>query len=199
MTTIISDGTASSVGNKAKVSDNRLFTHAISETEAAHSAEIGDAYNINTGTIGLTSTTASGVLYLKNNENQDLFIEAFAAGIGSAGTTTDVATITMIRNPTTGTLISDATAVDINQNRNFGSSKTLTADAYKGAEGKTVTNGDNIVQFYVGAGARLFAPIDLILTKGDSIAITIDTNTSTGTTNIYSALVVHLKDSELKD
>lgn len=191
---IINDGTGK--GNKAKVSGNRLFVHGITEDESIHATEDGDSYNINTGTIGLTSTTASGVLYVKNNEDRDFTIRAIAVGISSAGTTTDMSTITLIRNPSTGTLISGATNVDMNQNKNFGSTKTLTVDAYKGAEGNTVTNGDDIAQFFTPAGSRLFANIDFIIPKGNSIAITIDTNTSSGTTNVYAAVIGYLKETD---
>jgi hypothetical protein len=194
MSLIIQDGTGS--GNTSKVGGNRLFTHAITEEEAIHSSEQGDAYNLNTGTIGLTSSTASSIMYVKNNESRDLVIEALACGVGSAGTTTDVTTITVVRNPTS---VDYSTAVDINQNRNFGSSKTLSVDAYKGAEGSTTTGGNNIIQFFMGAGTRLFAPINLILPKGASIAIEADTNTSSGTTNVYAAMVCYLKDSNLQD
>ena len=108
--------------------------------------------------------------------------------------------IKIVRNPTAGTLIDGATAVDMNQNRNFGSNNTLADSlAYKGAEGNTVTDGDDIIQFYTGAGSRLFASINLVLTKGSSIAVTIDTNTSSGTTNVYAALVLHLKDPASSD
>jgi hypothetical protein len=191
---IINDGTGT--GNRAKVSGNRLFAHTITEGEQLHAAESGDAYNINTGTIGLTNSTASGVLYLANNEDRDIIIEALAVGVGSAGTVTDVSTVTVIRNPTS---VSFSTAVDMNQNRNFGSSKTLTADAFKGAQGATVTGGDSIVQFYTGAGTRLYAPIDLIIPKGNSVAVTIDTNTTSGTSNVYAALICYLKETDYLD
>jgi hypothetical protein len=194
MSKIIMDGTGT--GNTAKVGGNRLFGHSVTEDEAIHSTEKGDAYNINTGTIGLTSASESSVLYIQNNEEQDLIIEALAVGIGSAGTVSDLSAIKVIRNPTS---VSYSAAVDMNQNRNFGSSKTLTADAYKGAEGATHTGGNEIIQFFAGAGTRLFAPINLLLPKGSSIAVNIDTNTSSGTTNVYAAVVCYLKDTNLQD
>lgn len=193
--TIIKDGTGT--GKTARIDNtNKMDVHSVTYTEAVEAAENGDAYNINTGTIALTTSTASGVIYLKNNEDRDLVIDSIEVGIGSAGTVTDSSIVTLIRNPTTGTLISNANAVDMNENRNFGSSKTLIADVYKGAEGNTVTDGDNFAQFYVGAGSRLFAPTDLIIPKGSSIAITIDTNTSSGTTNVYAVFICHLKRSD---
>jgi hypothetical protein len=192
--TILDDGTGT--GNRAKVASNRLFTHAISEGESVHATEKANSYNINTGTIGLTSASDSGIFYLENSENADLVIEAVAAGVGSAGTTSDVTTVTLVRSPTS---VSFSTAVDMNQNRNFGSSKTLTATAYKGAEAATITGGDDIIQFFMGSGTRLFAPINLVIPKGESMAIRMNTNTTGGTTNVYAAVVCYLKDADLKD
>ncbi len=190
----ISDGTGS--GNRAKVSGQRLFIHAIQEDEGLNATEDGDAYNLNTGDIALTSSNVSGIMYCKNNESRDLHIQAVALGVDSAGTTNNVSKVVLIRNPTS---VSFSTAVDMNQNRNFGSSKTLTADVYKGAEGATVTGGNSIIQFYMASGSRLFAGIDMVLTKGDSMAVTIDTNTSSGTTTIYAALIIHLKNNDFID
>lgn len=194
MSSIIQDGTGT--GNAAKVGGNRLFVHSITEAEAIHSTEEGDAYNLNTGTIGLTSSTASSIMYVQNNEVQDLVIEALAVGVSSGGTTTDSTTVTVIRNPTS---VDYSTAADMNQNRNFGSSKTLTADVFKGAEGSTTTGGNSIIQFFMGSGTRLFAPINLLLPRGASVAIEMNTNTSSGTTNVYAAMVCYLKDTDLQD
>ena len=44
----------------------------------------------------------------------------------------------------------------------------------------------------------LFAPINLLLPKGSSIAIEIDTNTSSGTTNVYAAMVCYLKNKDFE-
>ena len=99
----------------------------------------------------------------------------------------------MIRNPTGGDLISDATAVDMNQNRNFGSSKTLTADVYKGKSAGTITGGDDIVLLYQGTDSRLFASLILQVPKGQSIAIKIDPKLSSGSVKAYCAAVCYLK------
>jgi len=190
----INDGTGT--GNVARVSGNRMFTHSVTETEPLHATEVGDAYNINTGTIGLTSTTASDVLYIKNNEARDLVIESLTIGIGSAGTTTDVSSITIVRNPVS---VDFSTAVDMNQNRNFGSSRTIAVDAYKGVEGSTHTNGDDIALAYAAPGTRVAIPVNFILTKGDRIAVNIDTNTTSGTTNVYVVAVCFLKEVDFTE
>ena len=127
---LIDDGKGD--GFKARVDSNkRLHTQSVTEEESIHAAEIGDAYNLNTGLISITGDAT--LMYIKNNENQDLIIEAIAVGSFEGITHSDDPYITLVRNPTGGDLISDATTTGVlNQNRNFGSNKTLTADFYKG-------------------------------------------------------------------
>lgn len=187
---IIDDGTGT--GTKAAVTTtNRLRVQAITESEAQHAIEAGEGYNINTGNI--TFSAAGTLLYLKNNEDQDMLIDAIAVGVGT-GTTSDIGEITIEQNPTGGDLISDATAVAMNANRNFGSSKTLTADVYKGKSGGTSTGGTDTILFYQGTNGRLFASIDLVVPKGSSIAITYDPKLSSGSVKAYAAAVIHLKE-----
>jgi hypothetical protein len=182
-------------GNEAKVgNDLRLYTQGISESESQHALDLGNAYNINTGIVSIAAET--GMMYLKNNEDKNFLIEAVAVGIGAGSfNTTSFATVTIIRNPTTGTLIeSTPTNVDINVNRNFGSSSTLTADAYKaGASGDTITNGDDIIIFAMAnAQSRLYATVGLELQKGNKIGIKVDPNLSAGSTDCYVAIIGHL-------
>lgn len=175
--------------------NNRVHVSAVNQQADMHATTHGDSYNINTGTIALTSGTASGVLYFKNDDVKDFVVQAIAVGLGSAASVTDLAVITIIKNPTS---VSFSAAVDINQNRNFGSSDTLatTSDVFKGAEGATVTGGSDILYFFQGEGGRLFATIDLIIPRGQSLAVTIDPNISSGTMNIYCALIGYLRDEQ---
>ena len=199
---IIENGVGNS--NKALVDGNfQLHNFDVQISGAQDAVKKGNAYNINTGLIALTAATESGVLYLKNDESpvngeSGLFIDAVAIGIDDEGTTTGMTKITVIRNPTTGTLISTASAVAMNQNRNFGSPNTLstTTLAYKGAEGHTVTDGSDIALFMQQPGTRGYYTIDMELTRGSSIAVKMDTDTSGGTTNIYAALICHRIDGK---
>jgi hypothetical protein len=184
-------------GYGAKVDKNhRVHTQSVTETEAQHAAEVGDAYNINTGNI--TFSAAGTLLYIKNNEVNDIVVEAIAVGQGS-GTTSDIGEITVISNPTGGDLISDATAVAMNANRNFGSSKDLQADVYKGKSAGTITGGEDALLLYQGSSSRLFASITLILPRGSSIAVKIDPKLSSGTLKAYCAAIIHIKDPASKD
>lgn len=199
MTTLV-DGTGG--GSRINIDqNNRMHVHAIDTPEAWRANEQGDAYNINTGVITLTDSVDTPVLYLKNNETRDLRIAAIAVGLGpSTDGSGGIPKITVVRNPTVGTIItSTPTDVDVNSNRNYGSAKTLSVDAYKGATGDTMTNGEDHILFFQGAGGRLFATIDELLPKGASIGIKIDPQPSNSSMDVYCALICHLVDEADKD
>lgn len=187
----IIDGSGS--GNRAKVGeDQRLQVRAISEDEAVHNAELGNAYNFNTGNISITADAT--LIYLKNNSDNNLILKTIVVAGYDGLTHTDFPTLTVVRNPTGGDLISDATAVSMNQNRNFGSSKTAVVDAYKGKVGGTLTGGDDIAILQASKTGRSTYPIDLLLPKGGSIGITLDVTVSAGSANWYCALIGYFKD-----
>jgi len=179
--------------------NEQAHVFALNRTVNQDAVRKGNAYNLNTGTIGLTSTTASGVFYFKNNESpvngeSSFIIDALAIGIDNQGTQAGACIVTVVRNPTGGTLISNAVDVDMNQNRNFGSSNTLDSLVYKGVEGDTITGGSDIAIFYQNAGTRGYYTIDMEVPKGSSVAVKIDTQTTSGTTNLYVAGIGHRVD-----
>lgn len=183
--------------------NSQLHVFSISETEIQAANSKGLAYNINTGSIGLTSSTASAVLYFKNDEpplngESGIIIDAIAVGIDDLGTTASDSIITVVRNPTAGTIVSGASAVSMNQNRNFGSSNSLDSGtlAYKGAEGNTITDGDDFAQFFQSPGSRGYYTVDVVLPRGSSIGVKIDTQTTSGTTSVYVALILRKLDGK---
>ena len=193
MSYILRDGTGGSY--LAKVSpENRQHTVAITQTTQEQAAIDGRAYNLNTGDITLTDAVDTPVMYLKNNNDQDLVISAVACGFGASdGTAGDPNTITLVRNPTAGTIItSTPTDIDMNQNRNYGSSLTLLVDAYKGATGDTMTDGSDIIQIYQTESGRMFASIVEILPKGKSIGIKIKPPATNSSMRCYAAIIAHL-------
>jgi hypothetical protein len=168
----IIDGTGS--GQKVKVdAQNRLHTHSVTEGLVEHASANGNSYNVNTGTITLTSATESSLLYLKNNSDFDIHIASIGYLMGnSTGGTGDI-NITVLRNPSLGTVVSDASIVAINKNKNVGSSKDLTADIFKGGEGKTITDGDPLYYSLVAGSARgyVIATGTIVVPKGGSIGV----------------------------
>ena len=194
----LNDNTGQNWGAKVSKS-NRLYVTAVQQSEQGHATNLGNSYNINTGLITLTTAGESGVLYLKSNEDNHLYISAVVLILGpaTAGSATDTTRIRVYKNPTTGTLISAATNVDTNSNRNFSSSKTLAVNAYKGVEGSTITNGTTHIESLIDPGTRVFFNINEVLTKGDSIAVSIEPNDSTTNMKVMSAIVCHLGDVDL--
>jgi hypothetical protein len=181
--------------------NEQAHVFALNRTVNQDAVRKGNAYNINTGIIGLTSTTESGVIYFKNDEapvngESSFIIDAIAIGIDNLGTQAGACNITVVRNPTGGTIVDNAVDVSMNKNRNFGSSNTLSSLAYKGVEGDTLTGGDDIALFFQNAGTRGYYPIDMEVPKGSSIGVKIDTQTTAGTTNLYVALIGHRVDGK---
>jgi len=187
--------------------NNNLHTHAVTKTTIQDAVSSGNAYNINTGWIALTTSTESAVMYFLNDEapvngESTFVVDAIAVGIDSVGTTTagDPCDITVVRNPTGGTIVSGASAVSMNANRNFGSNNTLSSTSlvYKGAEGNTLTGGSDIALFAVNPGNRGYFNVNFEMPKGSAIGIKIDTQTTAGSTSVYVAIIGHRKDGKNK-
>lgn len=177
-------GKAAAVGN-----DNRLKTRAITETVIQAANDDGEGFNFNTGPVSITGNTA--IMYLKNNGDRDLIVDAIAVGLGTA-TVSNPPRLFVVKNPTAGTIVSGASSVSMNQNRNFGSSEVFDGLVYKGASGDTFTDGSDTILFYQNANGRLYASTDVQLPKGTSIGIRIEPQLSSGSISVYAALVCHL-------
>jgi hypothetical protein len=190
----VEDGTGK--GYSLKVGkDNRAQVRAVSEAESVHNGEGGRAYNMNTGLISITGDAT--LAYFKNTDTENFVVQAVAIGSFEGITHSDDPYITLIRNPTAGDLITDATTTGVlNQNRNFGSSKTADGLFYKGKVSGTVTGGDNIAILQVTPGGRSFYTIDFVIPKGSSIGIKLTANVSAGSANYYCALIGYFKDDE---
>ncbi len=162
--TTIKDGTG--IGNLAKVTDkNRISTLSVNETISATHALKGDAYNYNTGTLTLTSDSKSALAYIKNNEDEDLVVTApiYLLGNTTDGASTADHLVQIERNPTGGTIVSDATE-QAPVNRDFSSARTLVVDSYKGGDGtNTWIKYDIDFDFPLVLDSRTKDTLDMIL------------------------------------
>jgi hypothetical protein len=172
----IIDGTGN--GNRAQVdSDKRLHVNSVSRTQDEQAALLGVAYNLSTGSVSLTSGSQSCIAYMKYN-GIDPFVIKEIIIIPSASTGgTGNASITILRNPTTGTIVSNAVAFAAVNNRDFASSNTITndADIFKGVEGDTLTDGDSFA-FTTRDNFDIpvtFDAANIVLRKGNSIGVCI--------------------------
>jgi len=191
----IKDGTGKA--NTAKVDDEfRLYTHAVSVSAASHRSDHGDYFNFNTGIISLSDGSESAVMYLKYTGSKVFKLSTVILGAGTmGGTVSDSIYLTMVRNPTTGTIISDETPVSIISNLNYASQKFLSADVYRGGQGKTLTDGDDSALFFGSGNQRLAAPLDFTMPQGTSVGINVQLNASSGG-NIYVVLNGYEEEAE---
>lgn len=187
----IIDGTGS--GNRAKVdSSKRLYTNSLSQTIVENASSNGDSYNVNTGLITLTDATDSYVLYFKNEGQNDLQISTVGYLLGNSTGGSGDLRISISKNPTGGTIISDAVDVSINENKNAGSSNQLSALAYSGGTGKTATGGSDFYYTLLAGAARpyIFSTGNIVLPTGSSIAVRIQPQTGNTSMDVEVFLAV---------
>ena len=99
MTTKISDNSGNGYGMKVD-KENRAHTRAVTIPIATSAALDGNANNINTGLISITGDAT--LLYIKNNEDKTLVIEAIALGSFEGISHSDDPYITLIKKPNWG-------------------------------------------------------------------------------------------------
>lgn len=189
---IIEDGTGT--GKRLKIDDeNRLHARVITETEIKHANEQGDSYAIHTAKMDVTGSTDIALFYLKNNEQQTLIVDSMIIGFGT-GSALNPVDIMVLRDPTAGSIITNAVEVGFAENRNFSSSKVLLADHYKGTLGDTFTDGDPIGEYFGSHNQRLVAVnTDWTLPQGTAIGINVNPNLSSGIMTMYIVLIAYLK------
>ena len=173
MSTILSDGSGG--GNKGKIDKyNRAATISTIQSNLQFNSalsSLAECYIFSTnGFISITTTdTETGIFYVKNTSlSRDLYLST----IRTCGT--QVQKVTMYKNPTGGTLVTDETAGQAT-NLNFKSNNTAQASVFKGANGKTVSGGTHLGQHINNIGHSTESTQDaLILGRNDSFAITFE-------------------------
>ena len=198
MSNMIEDGTGQ--GFKAKVTpNNRLKTTGIDLNLTEAATESGDTYNLNSTETTLNTTGESAIFYLKNLEETNLIITSIVVNIMDYAGTDGQPVLTIYRNPTAGTIVSGASACN-EQNRNYGSNKTLTMECYQGTEGKTLSGQDNTIPVYLPSTAALtlisFATV-VVLPKGASIGLSWTPPSGMTSTKIIASLEVTLNGTQL--
>jgi len=163
----IRDGTGSTSTAKVTV-NNQLSVASDAMPRAGRACFDGFLHAITTGpSLALTTTGSyNGLLYILNTSPTPIYIwavELFA---------TVASRWQVVKNPTTGTLISAGTTVTAT-NMNFANTYSLAATIKKGAaDGQTITDGTSLV--YLGRpaydSARSLDGNLIILGQSDSVA-----------------------------
>ena len=170
--------------------NNRLETESVTTTSlSSTSKRDGNAYTVGTDGIfsgSFTTGTDNALLYVKNNEDEDLFVDVCVVSQDVAGI------YKFIKNPTAGTLITNGTSTSP-LNLNFGSSNAADLDVIKlDTVGRTFTDGTVITYSRNPAGLQ---PLDflgtVVVPKGSSFGITYDPESST-TVELSVFFFVHL-------
>ena len=194
----INDGTGT--GNVAQVdSQNRLHVDSVSRTEREHAALHSNCYNVSTGPITLTSANASAVLYFTYNGTFPFVIEEMLVILGGTTGGAGDALTEIIKNPTTGTIISNAVDVDTNENRDFSSSKAIDGTLYKGAEADTFTDGTIFAKTTRNSFGTVvtFDAAPIVLRKGNSIGVRYTPPAGNTSQSVTVALIGLEEDSEV--
>ena len=189
----IQDDTGTGKGLKINA-NNEMVAFAVIESELESATDKGLAYNLNSGEVASIASGDATLIYFKNNEEEVYVIDAVAVGVRGFTGLSDMAVLTVIKNPAAGDLITDATAADMKSNTNFGSSNELepTSFLYKGKNSGTITGGTDHAIIYAGNNSRVFATLGMDIPRGGSVAVKIVSDATAGTA--YGALVGHLKD-----
>jgi len=168
---ILEDGKGS--GYKAEVdSDNRLSVMSVGASVASSEAlSRGGAFVLPSGFLSLTTTGSfNGIFYIKNTSpTKNLFI----GKIRTCGDTAGSVQVKLLRNPTAGTLISDANDAT-KLTSNFGRNDIFEGDAYvASSDGKTVTDGADYSQYIQKTAGHSIQDYEgaIVLPNGSSIAM----------------------------
>ena len=131
----------------------------------------GDAYVFSTGSISLNAGT-SAVFYLAATGDITYSVEKVCVDLGTSGTSGNVG-IELIRNPTAGTIVSNALDCSYSGNPKFTSTATFLGNAYKGANGYTLTDGTDFMYGIKQDGTSCSVDADIFLERGSSFGVNI--------------------------
>lgn len=166
----------------------RLMVHAVNVDAIDAAAERGEAFNLTTDVVTLTSTAESGVLYVMNSDaERNLILARLAFSFGKASTSGDVIVKTYA-NPTSGTLLSAGTPITFLQ-RNLGSRLVAQGTALRaGAVGQTQIGGTLIATRVFQDAREHEVNAGWLIPAGSGLAITVQP--PTGNTSMRAAITV---------
>ena len=165
-------------------STNRALTRATTESQQLEGAKLGKSYQIGSGHATLTSANDSALIYIKNNEDDDLVINALSLSSGAmTGATPTNYLVTIYANSTGLSTSTPGGGV----NNNFGSNRSLATSITIGAEAATVTGGNIVGQFYVQSNSFFTKSAAWVFPKGATLAVSIQP--ATGNTSFSVGVI----------
>jgi hypothetical protein len=173
---MIEDGLGT--GLRAQVNaKNRLVTESVTFDREDDAISSGVGYQLTSGQIIYTNASAGvpvAVFYMKNLEAVDVVLDRVVLMIGTPVGATSDWFHRIIRNPTGGSLISNAIPGGIS-NSNHGSANVLNGgdQIFKGVETDTITGGTGVPLPVQVASNRILFPIGRRIPKNSSFAVEI--------------------------
>jgi hypothetical protein len=167
-------------------SSNRLLTNSVTLSEEIVAGQEGLSFAFSSQLVSFTSATASAILFLKNTSETDLIVDRARVMLGTVTGGTGDWTLTFLRNPTAGTIVTNALTAGIT-NVNHGSSQEPVGSFLRGVQGDTLTDGTG-ANFPVKSAGDNQLVFDLfrVLPTGASIGVrlTPPTGTTAATANV---------------
>lgn len=194
----IKDSTGRNYG--AKVDNQyRLHVDSVSRSQLQLAILQGLGFNISTGVLTLTTDSQSALIYLKNDSETPLIIKELSVRLGESTGGAGNALVSLSANPTAGTIISTATALSTQFNRDLSSGNILDGLFYKGTDGATLTGGSS-----AGATSTDEYPIvipfdaaEFVLRKGNSIGLLFTPPAGNTSQNVVVFGTIYYDKSEL--
>lgn len=169
-------------------STGRLEVSAATLTEEILATYSGEAFGIGTATVAFTAATQSAILYVRNLDPRPLVLDRCRVMLGTATGGAGDWVINFLRNPTAGTIITNALAAGIT-NVNHGSNIEPDLTAYRGVQGDTLTGGTggNFPIKSSGDGQIIFE-FGRILPTGSAFGIVLTPPPGTTAANVFCQL-----------
>lgn len=186
----IEDGTG--LGYVTKVtSTNRLAVEASVIDEERESTLLGEAWAVSTTLLTYTGVSNAALTYIRNDSARDLVIDRIRVMLGTVTGGTGDWLLTQSRNPTAGTIITNASAAGVT-NLNHGSNTTPDGLFYKSSFTTiTAVNFDTLTggtgsQFPIRSNeeGQLVIPTGRILPPGASFGILLQPPAGTTSANV---------------
>jgi len=188
---MIEDGLGT--GLRAQVNaKNRIVVEAVTFDREDDAISAGVGYQLTSGQVTYTSGgTPACVFYMENEEDVDVVLDRVVFMVGTPSGATGDWFHRIIRNPTGGTIITNAVPGGIS-NSNHGSANLLNGgnSIYKGVETDTITGGTGVALPVQVTSNRILFPIGRRIPKNQSFAVEI--TPPPGITAALSVTVCHV-------
>ena len=198
MSDVIKDGTGK--GYTAKVdAQGRLHTGSVARSERDAAIADGRLFIMSSGIVTLTNAVETPVIYIKNTDARNLYMDIFFATTGtSTGGSGNFYTRSHVSLDASSTIITEAKLAAVG-NANTTSSNAFNGLVYYGETGDTFVNTVQFVTFIQQAGSSLETPIRAILQKNGDVAYTYQAPTGNTSMEVTVIVTAYYLDTELPD